>query len=1291
MSGGFVDMYAAAIVYAVVMTLKDVIVWSQQPSLLGLLVVLSTGSPVLVDHVKYGPKSNLRTIVDRMFFNWCTNIVDIGYKYVLQLDDLNPPRLEGVKDSADNLRASWLAQWDGAKGQATPSQYLLIKAIFLCYWRDLIPVLVFLNLREVLGISAPFILGRFVKFADSYQLNDSITPGIFLLVLLCVESLVNSALSMHSMSRSFMLLEKLDIGLGGLIYWKSVNISPAERERFSSGELLNMWTADRKKIQYLFNVIQISTYAPISLFTSLLGLHKLLGKSMWAGFAMTLALMIVNSHLNALLHIRQQQQIKFKDDRVKVTNEILSNIETIRYNVWESCLLDRINLARKKELLGFQSQRFLETVISAFVQLGPYLVAFSTISCYTFLRGERLRPELFIPATLIFRELRSPLTNIARIYNEPRRVVTGLARIQNFLMTDDAENFLVDGKSPNAVELEAVSLSWRDRPVFENVTHTILMGSFTCIVGRVGSGKTSFLRALIGDMQKPRGVIRVYGSTSYAAQRAWIKNATVKDNILFGRPFDKEWYQKVVYACALDEDIGFFVNGDETLVGEKGIELSGGQRARIGLARAVYARTDIYLLDDPLSAVDERVNKHIVKHVLSRSGLLSDRTVVMTTHALSILNHCNHILVVKDMDIVPLDSYQELRDKFPNFHEFMPDVRPALKEDVSSDKSMKRLAPLNSHSVLQQDHRKPLRTTSINVDAYVNYFVRSGKLLLLCILSGSLLHGILQVWANLWIGSNVNSGVLDRLTPFHGQSTVYLFIGLLGFSGRLLQDYISFRFFHIPESFNTYRAMVEKVTRSTMSYLDSENKGSLVDRFTTDIQDLDEKIPDELRQYGNEVFDVIISLGLLFYSSAYTLLAVLPFILVYRSYGSKIVTISKNAQKLVPERNSKALSRFQESVDGSSHIRAFDQKSQFFQSHNAFAQRSDGATFTSLAVRMWYQIRLLPLNSLLVLAIGLVILRTLGQHGYVTIPIGLVIGSARDLHELLITFSNATAQLANASLSLERIEGLLELETEESIQMSHQTDFIEAPIDWPANGEIVFDHFSKVYPGNLVALKDIGLRIRPGEKIGIVGRTGSGKSSLVSSLFRIREGSAGRILIDGLDISKINVYDLRRRLSIILQEPKMLSGTIRQSVDPILKSSDEQIWKALESSHVADFIRQLGGLDATVAEDGTNFSVGQRQLLCLSRALLSNAKIIILDEATASVDLETSSLIQQAVETQFKDKTVLIIAHRLSTIMNSDRVVVLEAGIVIECDSPKRLLETEGSQFRQLWDKSHEI
>ncbi|KAL3942720.1 MAG: hypothetical protein SGBAC_003127 [Bacillariaceae sp.] len=853
----------------------------------------------------------------------------------------------------------------------------------------------------------------------------------------------------------------------------------------------------------------------------------------------------------------------------------------------------------------------------------------------------------------------------------------------------------------------------------QDLSCEIEAGSLVAVVGSVGSGKSSFLSAILGEMESIDGS-KVYvprnenekdinGYASYCTQSPWVVNDTLRGNILFGREFEEDRYNLVLENCALVDDIAILPAGDKTEIGERGINLSGGQKARVALARAMYATdTQLLLLDDPLSAVDSHVGQHIFSKAIA--GEMSEGiTRILVTHHVHVLNRCDKVIVFEHGRIKHQGSYQELIDSGVDFAGAV-DVSKVEKSDAPEAKDISKEAKTDkSKSTDAKDDAATLKKAGaqlvkeeekeegdVDGQAYMRY-ARAGGICLAFLVF--LIQGVgrgfeigaafwLAHWAEQMINADLRGEPLSDtdVSYYIGIYALLGVLGILGLGGRG----IAIAKHRLHASRKLHDGLTDAVLRAPVAFFDVTPIGRVLNRFAADMDKLDLELTQTVSQGVSTVFSVLGALGAIVAATKGTfLIALIPLGYTYNVVQKWFRKTSTELQRVTSVANSPIFADFSQTLSGTSTIRAYGVQKDFFtKCKSSFDNMNASYVLVQLA-GYWLALRLDIMGGLISMFVGLVAVGTLDSAFIPAGWLGLALSYSIEVTSFLKHGVMMIARLEADMSSVERI--LFYTDNIEPEAPDEIPDSDPAPGTWPSTGEIEFSNASMRYRDGPLVLKELSLTVKGGEKIGVCGRTGSGKSSLMISLFRISEleENGGKILIDGVNARNVGTGALRMNLSIIPQDPVMFSNTVRYNLDPFAKTTDEELWAVLKKVRLSDAIAELPkGLDEEVAEGGENFSQGQRQLLCIARSLLRKPKILVMDEATASIDNETDAAIQEMIRENFADATVLTIAHRLNTIMDSDRVLVLDEGRIAELDTPQNLLAKENGHFRAMVEKS---
>lgn len=1202
--------------------------------------------------------------------------------------------------------------------------------------------------HDCLQFVSPQILSALITFTESE--DEPVWKGYMYAVLMIVCAQIQSLVLGQYFMKMFLAGLRIRTGVISAVYRKALRISSSARKESTVGEIVNLMSVDAQRFMDLTSYINMLWSAPLQIALALYFLWGLLGPSVLAGLAVMIVLIPVNGFIANKTKQFQISQMKNKDQRVKLMNEILNGIKVLKLYAWEPSFEEQVLGVRNLEIKVLKKSAYLNAGTSFIWTCTPFLVTFVMFTTYVMTDPTHIltADKIFTSLTLL-NILRMPMAMLPFLIVASVQANVSLTRLNKFLNADELDPDAVtkDKTIKKPITIENGTFAWGHdeedgKPVLHNVDMEIEEGSLVAVVGSVGAGKSSLCSAILGEMEKQSGRVNVNGNIAYVAQQAWIQNATLEDNILFNNKKDEDRYSSCVRACALQSDLDMLPGGDQTEIGEKGINLSGGQKQRVSLARAVYSDADIYLLDDPLSAVDSHVGKHIFENVIGPEGVLKGKTRILVTHGLTYLPKVEKIVVLKNGTITEQGSYKELIEKKGEFQEFLLQYLSEENEDEEDleeleDIKMQLESTLGKQGLQRQisrtkhesesdsighdslgEHRGSIRhrtkkisesektkpaiappqkpdakvgqkliekekaeTGKVQLSVY-GYYIRAIGIMSTCmtvlfyILSQACTVGS-NVWLTAWSSESAlqnetgqDPAVRDKYLGVYGAlgigQAIFICLGSVLIAGAT-----------VAASKVMHKRLLDNVMHSPMMFFDMTPIGRIVNRFSKDLDTIDVLLPNNLRAWVSCLIAVIATFVAIIYATPVFAVVMLPTMIIYYFVQGLYVSTSRQLKRIESVSRSPIYSHFQETIQGASTIRAFGRSHQFMLESEKKVDTNQISSFPSVMANRWLAIRLEFIGNILTFFAAL--FAVLGRDTITGGLVGLSVSYALSVTQTLNWLVRMTSDVETNIVAVERIKEYTETTQEAEWEIPAK----KPQKDWPEQGVVKFNNYSTRYREGLdLVVKNIDCNISGGEKIGIVGRTGAGKSSLTLALFRIIEAAGGNITIDDIDISKIGLHDVRRRLTIIPQDPVLFSGTLRMNLDPFNLYEDEKVWSALEHSHLKGFVSGLNaGLQHEVSEGGENLSVGQRQLVCLARALLRKTRVLVLDEATAAVDLETDDLIQQTIRREFADCTVITIAHRLNTIMDSSRVLVLDKGEIREFDSPENLLKDKKSIF----------
>ncbi|XP_063790449.1 multidrug resistance-associated protein 1-like [Pseudophryne corroboree] len=1127
---------------------------------------------------------------------------------------------------------------------------------------------------------------------------QSLAVAVLLFICPCGQSLF---LQQHDYI-CYVIGMRLRSAIVGSVYKKALVISNSGRKNSSTGEIVNLISTDVQKLMDLATCLNYVWSAPFTIIVAMYFLWHTLGVAVFAGvgiFVLNIPFMMVFA---AVIKKLQEEQMKQKDSRLKLITEILQGIKVLKLYAWENAFMKKVQDFRMMELKAVKKIALMFSGALALFVASPFWVSLTMFGVFLAVdKNNVLDAQKAFVTIILLNILRIPLRMFPHAISLVVQSLVSLKRLAKFFSEEELEPGNVetlDTSSKNDIVVQDGTFTWSvaDAPCLQSINVSIKKGSLVAVVGQVGCGKTSLLSALLGEMEKVDGNVALKGSVAYVPQQTWIPNATFKENVLFGRPLDKDWYETVIRACALLPDLKILSGGENTEIGEKGVNLSGGQKQRISIARAVYRKCDVYLLDDPLSAVDAHVGQHLFEHVIGPNGLLKGKTRVLVTHGIGFLPQVDMIVVLTDGKISEIGTYTELLEKNGAFSDFLQtySLNPAQSEESQEqcstveinkkehDNSTRKEIYTETDDEVNEGDADAGKLTEADValtgrvklSVYLEYCKIMGKWFLIMCTIFFIFQQISALGHNYWIGLWADD------LPVNGTQqntsmrlTVYSILGVMQVLGIFIAS-ATIIIGGVSVSRQLHSKLLYSILRCPLSFFERTPSGNLTNRFAKEMDTIDNIIPQMLMMLIIMTLTILEILLVIAIAIPLAAVAFVPLGLLYFFLQRFYVATSRQLKRLDSVSKSPVYTHFNETLQGVNVIRAFREQDRFIQENNLRLNTNQRFYFSSFVANRWLSVRCDFLSNFIVFTVAIV--GVLFRESISPGLVGLAVVNSLRLTGVLKEAVHTATDMETNSVAVERVKEYCDVEPEAPWTSEHVSELAK----WPNAGRIEFQNYGLRYRKDLeLALKNVTACIAPGEKVGVVGRTGAGKSSLTLGLFRILEPATGTIHIDEADISKLGLHELRSKITIIPQDPVLFYGSLRMNLDPFDSYSDEDVWTALELAHLKSFASGLpNGLSHICSEGGENLSVGQRQLVCLARALLRKTKILVLDEATAAVDLETDDLIQSTIRTEFKDSTVITIAHRLNTIMDYTRLVIFDKGEIVEFDTPSRLLENKG-------------
>ncbi|CAK4619836.1 unnamed protein product [Aphanomyces euteiches] len=1248
-------------------------------------------------------------IYSRLFFTWATDLMALGNERQLDSSDLWPLQAEM---SSDAVTREFEPKYNELKS-------VIKTALSIFKYRVLfIGVLRFAAMLA--SLYGPIVLHQVVSSVES-NTADFQTLSISSLILFVVnvgQAVVQTQSDLHT---EIMYL-KFKSALQNLLYKKILVLNAKSRKVKSAGEVANLFTSDISQllsVSYVANEIWI---VPVKIIALLYMLWQILGWAMLTGFGVIFVVVLLNRFLASAMKAIWKQLMEKKDVRMKVVNEVFGSIQIIKFNTWEERYYEKIRTLRDDELNSLWMRALIQASTTSMNYIAPVALTTVSFASYVLLFGQTLTATKLFTALSIFGLIKQPMTKLPQVITTWMQALVSYKRLTEFLAHEERDpNAVTSVVSSNdiGVEITNGSFGWDiQNPFFQNLNLTIKRGEIVVLHGSVGEGKSSLCNVILGELEIYEGSVGVNGRIAYFSQQPWIQNMTIRENILFGLPYDRVKYNKVIEACALEKDLTLFAAGDRTEIGTKGVNVSGGQKARISLARACYSDADIYILDSPLSAVDAIVQNEIFTKCLL--GLLRHKTILLVTHNPEIISspYVDKVIEVKNGKLVetareskkdecpvlisPLKARPMYIDESEPHTSVQPNavdnclVSPYLKspfidmgefmftpEDESEEITFSEVD--TSGKLVVAEERKEGRASSEVFFAYFN--AMGGWPVVTALLISQCIFQSLQIFSDLWLSAWTSSSSLVAPEEFHSRAQY----NILVYASLALSSSIMVAFRSITVSWAGLRAskqlfdnLCRALLGAPMRFFDTNPLGRILNRFSGDINKVDTSIPGCINSCLASIFFLLFTWGTTIIVVRWMGPVLLPLMWIYFKVGTFFVQPARELERLTRTARSPMVMHISESIDGAVVLRAFGPKQirRFERIHHTNVDLDNETNFSWDLSEHWFRVRIGMISAglILVTSFSLITMRQYLTAGL----IGLVFSYSLQFTSTLESLVWAWSMFETAMIAPERVAEYTNVEQE-------ATRIIPASVSssWPQDGSIQFHNVSFRYkPTDPLVLKNITFQVRSGEKVGIVGRTGAGKSSLTMALFRINEIVSGTMKISGINTSNIGIKTLRESMAIIPQNPILFKGTLRHYLDPFDQYTDAELWDVLNKVRLTTRISsEPDKLLSIVQENGDNYSVGERQMLCMARALLRQCRIVIMDEATAAIDHETDQNLQRVIREEFASSTVLTIAHRLDTVLDNDRILVFDQGTIVQNDTPANLIQAGRGIFYDLCEE----
>lgn len=1240
-------------------------------------------------------------IWELLTFKSVNPMMDIGIRRQLDFTDLLELPAELRPASCyEKLLSSWTAEQQSYHAESS-----ILRAMFYAYGWSYLRLGILKVINDSISFVSPLLLNKFIRLIQEGSVG---MDGYIIAISLGLTSIIKSFLDTQYSFRLAKLKLMLRSSMMGIVYRKCLCLSLSERSRFSEGEIQTFMSVDVDRTVNICNNLHDAWSFPLQIGLALYLLYTQVNYAFLSGLAITILLIPVNKWISTRIATATQKMMKQKDERISCAGELLAHIRTVKMYSWDKLFTQRLNKRRELEVKHLATRKYLDAWCVYFWATTPTLFSLFTFSIFAIM-GHSLDAATVFTCVALFNTLISPLNSLPWVINGMIDSVISSRRLHNYLSTpehcsseltistdivkDDFNRNTETNYDPAAVIIRNLCCSWSSTStvdphiILRDISLQLQKGFFVAIVGEVGSGKSSLLNSIIGEMSVLSGSIKSCGSIAYVPQVPWILSGSLRDNILLGKGFDARRYEEVIQACTLDVDISAMVGGDMSRIGEKGLNLSGGQKARLALARALYHDSDVYLFDDILSAVDSQVASWILEKAIM-GPQMKRKTRLLSTHNLQ-------AIYAADMIVVMANGFVKWFGTFDSFlaTPYSRISNPDSSSAVSATSSQKDKGPstsefktndvLDNGSVVDQEEQRDQTEAEgrkegmVEIIVYKKYATLAGWSMVFLIFVSAFLMQASRNGNDLWLTYWVDSSSGTNNTTFY--LTILAGFGIIN-SFFTLGRAFSFAYGGLCAAIQIHADLLGSLIGAPVSFFDQNPSGRILNRLSSDLYTVDDSLPFILNIFVANFFGLLGTLVVLCYSQVTFLLILVPLWLIYSKVQFYYRSTSREVRRLDSVARSPIYSSFTETLDGSSTIRAFQKEGFFLERFIQQLTLYQKTSYSELTASLWLSLRLQLLAGLIILFIA--VISVVGFHSNSPVKfgtpglVGLALSYAAPVVSLLNSFLTTFTETEKEMISVERVVEYVGIPQEE-LQGSESPDR-----SWPTEGKIEFEHVTLRYKADLPpALNEISFHVESGMQVGIIGRTGAGKSSILNALFRLTPICNGRILVDGFDVAKVAVRDLRGHFAVVPQSPFLFDGSLRENLDPFGITTDIRIWEALEKCHMKAEIESIGGLDIHVKESGGSFSVGQRQLLCLARAILKSSKVLCLDECTANVDNQTAFLLQNTISAECKGMTVLTIAHRISTVMKMDNILVLDQGKLVEEGNPEVLMNDSRSRF----------
>ncbi|XP_057563694.1 ATP-binding cassette sub-family C member 4-like isoform X2 [Hippopotamus amphibius kiboko] len=1135
-------------------------------------------------------------LCSRLFFWWLNPLFKIGHKRRLEEDDMFSVLPEDrSRHLGEELQGYWDQEVLRAKEDAREPS--LMKAIIKCYWKSYLVSGIFTFLEESTKVLLPIFLGKIINYCENYDHADSAdlykacTYATVLSACVLIWAILHHLNFYHIQCVGM----RLRVAMCHMIYCKALRLSSLAMGKTTTGQIVNLLSNDVNKFDQVTMFLHFLWVGPLQAIavTALLWMET--GISCLAGMAVLIFLLLLQSCIGKLFSSLRSKTAAFTDSRIRTMSEVITGIRTIKIYAWEKSFTDLIIRLRRKEISKILRSSFLRGMnLASFFAVSKIMV-FVTFITNVLLDNVITGSQVFVVVTLYETVRLTGTLYFPTAVEKVSEAVVSIQRIKNFLLLDEISqhNPQLPSGGEAIVDVQDFTAFWdkaSETPTLQGLSFTVRPGELLAVVGPVGAGKSSLLSAVLGELPPSQGLVSVHGRIMYVSQQPWVFSGTVKSNILFGKKYEKERYEEVIKACALEKDLQVLENKDLTELGDGGTTLSAGQKARVSLARAVYQDADIYLLDDPLSAVDAEVSRHLFQLCVCQA--LKEKITILVTHQLQFLKDASQILILEDGKMVQKGTYAEFLKSWMDSEDILlkKEEEEAEPLPVPGTSTLRNWTSSKSSVKSQQSSRPSLKDAAqegqdtenmqvtlslesssegqVDFKTYKNYFTAGTHwfiiIFLILVNIAAQVPYVLQDW---WLSSWAN-GQSTLYSMAHGKGKLIVvpdpdwyfavYSGLtvatvlFGITRSLLIFYIL-----VNSSQTLHNKMLESILRAPILFFDRNPIGRILNRFFKDIGHMDDLLPQIFQDFIQTFLLVIGLAGVMVAVIPWIVIPLVPLGIIFFFLRRYFLETSRDVKRLECATRSLVFSHLASSFQGLWTIRAYKAEQRFQELFDAHQDLHSEAWFLLLTTSRWLAVRLDVICAIFVTVVAfvsLILAKTLNPG-----QVGLALSLALTLMGMFQWCVRQSVEVENMMISVERGIEYTDIEKEASWEYEYRP-----PPFWPKEGEVFFRIINFKYSlGGPLVLKDLTALIKPEDKVGIVGRTGAGKSSLISALLRLAEPK-GLTWIDNISSANIGLHDLRKKISVIPQETVLFTGTVRKNLDPFKEHMDEELWNALE-------------------------------------------------------------------------------------------------------------------------------